>query len=415
METLEITSQKIQNLLLSVPQLASNLKRFFYFPKDDKNKFLDPISFFLKGYNLSTEDVIEVLDTYSKNLHIKNIDEECEKIKNWLLDENRQAEDGSWPLAGDPGSEYRKNAWATAICCLALLKFRQYKKVYDNFYDEKISNSKRWLFDTSNNLYIPDKGWKQHSGATEINLYDTCIAINTILRYKFQYENSDNYFIYTVSDPEIENIIKYLFKFEEDYDIGANSYIVMALVHFYNELQKKLDDNLKIEIQEKIFKKVNWIVQNYEDNIGWKNNINKPSLEISCYAIQALNKCKSLLEDTPKDETQQLQNTWGEIVKIIVSEIARIQNCFIYSSDSWGWPDECGSNNIHLHNTSLATSTLLKCCYRSDIIIDLSIILRAINYLIKSFDWERNTLENTYILCTIMDYLMYRIKKGLIF
>lgn len=405
MENLQVQSNKIQNLLLSIPALSSNLSNFFGFSKEEKNSMLTPISTQLKELNLTIDDVISVLDTYSKNINVEYIDKECEKIIGWLLSEGHQAEDGSWPLAGDPSSEIRKNAWANAICCLALLKYRRYKKLYKEPFDKKISDSIKWLFDTNNKIYITDKGWKQYPDDPEINFYDTSIALNAILKYRSEC-GEDNFFTYKVSDNKVENIVKFLLDIVEGFDIGIDSYIVMTLEHFYSDFQN-INDDTKVKIKEKIFKNIDRIVQSYEENIGWRNNSNNPSLEISCYANQALLKSKYFLEDVLKDKSQ-IDNYWGKIVKIIASEIVRIENCFTYINDFWGWPDECGGVNIKLHNTSLATSTLLKCSYRSNLMIDLSIILRSVNSLIKSFRLAKITLDNTYILCAIIDYLIYR-------
>ena len=129
MENLEARSQKIQNLVLSIPEIASNLSNFYSFPKATKIDFLSPISIELEKLYLSTDEVVDVIDIYSRNLSIHNIDNQCEEIITWLL--QKQDADGGWPLAWEPGAENRKNAWANAVCILSLLKFRYYKNIFD--------------------------------------------------------------------------------------------------------------------------------------------------------------------------------------------------------------------------------------------------------------------------------------------
>lgn len=415
-------SQKIQNLLLSVPEIAANLKTFFNFPKESQISFLAPITADLADLSLSQEEVIEVIDTYSKNLSADNIDNECENIIRWLLD--KQDRDGGWPLAWELGSENRKNAWANSICSLSLLKFRYYKNLSDKKYDGRISDAIRWLFDENNSVYIPGEGWKMQPADKDINLYDTSIALRAIFKYRSVCKK--NNFTYSFSDGQLIEIINYLLNCSGEFpywtdqagraDIGATSYCVLTLIHFLNipEIEDALPDGFKDDIENRLLSGVEWISANYENDTGWKNNENQPSFEVSCYAIQALLKCKNNFLRRLGDDvrTQQL---WRRILAITVSEVARLQSCFTVSNDLWGWPAKFRNSNYDIRNTALATSSLLKCCYKTDIKIDFSIILRAVTCLIKSFNLERITLENTYILCSMVDYLIFRKNRKYIF
>jgi hypothetical protein len=418
-----IQSSKIENLLLSIPKLSAGLDDFISFSKEEKNEILAPIDLQLKQLSLTTDEVIEVLDTYSRNFAVKNIDNECEKIIVWLREEDRQAADGSWPLAGNPLDnleiDLRKNAWASAVCSISLLKYRLYKRIFDKSYDDMISRSIEWLFN-SGNIYIKNEGWKNKLSEPGINFYDTCIAIEAVLKYK-QANNLNNYFTYKLNDEEIENIIQNIMGLSIEQDIGLSSYIVMTLIHYLVINDDFITEQKRTLINEQIFSGTRWLISKYEDNVGWRDNNNFPSLRISCYAIQALNKFNNnFLSRLDWKKDDPLRRIWGDTTTIIASEIARIQLCFTYKSGSWGWTDQCDNGNanasagMNLLSTTLATSTLLKCCIKSKIVIDLSIILRAVNNLIKSFDFEVITLDNTYILCTIIDYLRFRLEKKFI-
>lgn len=405
----------IQNLLLSIPDFTTYFKRFFSLPQESKIKVLMPIAVQLEEYKLDINHVIDLIDNYSRNLYIQNIEKVCDKLIDWLLAENRQAEDGSWPLAGQPGDVIRKNSWANAVCTLALLKFRRYRGIARKEYDEKISNSIKWLFDTHNGIYIPNEGWKQYPDDTHINYYETAVSLKAIFKYRSVCKKED--FTYEFSDREVVEIVSGLLILKDESDVGAISYCLMTLIHFCSVFEDEMDEILRERIEQKIMDLLQWIIQKYEEGIGWSRE-GVPSLELSCYAAQALNKCKYNFLDRlnePSDPTKRMEKLWGDVVRIISSEMARLERCFTFSGGVWGWPNECGkSDAVHLRNSALATSSLLKCCYRSNFVIDLSIVIRAINYLIDSFEWDRITLDNTNILCAIIDYLIFREQRNLV-
>jgi hypothetical protein len=418
-DKVEVKSFKIQNMLQSIPGLLPNLKFFFYLSKEVKCKILSPLSCCLSDYSLSEDDVINVLDKYSRNIYLDNIDKECERIIFWLLSK-QNTDNGSWPLAGDPKSSYRENAWATAVCILSLIKFKNYKNLADTTYDDKISNGIKWFFNTDNKLYNPRHGWNNPlSGNGSINLYDTGIAVTAISKYKECYNENPIVMSHVNDVVEIINNLlvtsdnsPFWALLDNKPDIGLTSFMAMTLIHFYREFKDIITNDLTLMLERTIFQNIKWIIREYNNNYGCTPD-EKAFLEKSCYSIQVLNKfrnhSKNNLQSIPQEEVDKLS---VDIMKILRPEIARIESCFTYKDNLWGWPKECGGLNIKIYNTSLATSTLLKCSFNENILIDFSIILRAINTLLEKYNWDNVTLDNTYILCTVVDYLRYRTQSN---
>jgi len=436
LQRIQDKSDKIQELLLSIPSLSSNFIYFFQLPEETKRFLLEPISFQFVKYDLTEDAVIEVLDTYSKNFSVKNIDSKCNEIRDWLLE--NQEENGSWLLALEKKGEEKvevtniKNPWANAVCILSLLKFKRYSQLVDKEYDNKISKAVDWLLDTHSGVYIHNDGWKKKIEDSGINIYETGIALRAILKYRSAFKEV---LASKISDAAILGIIENILNYagtnpywpditgdaqdSNPKDIGATSYALMTLVHIQNVIDE-IDDELNYEMHRKTIDSTKWIINNYKVNLGWKrrDEMSNSCLEVSCYALQALKKCSMFFLSRLRTD-ENIEVLLSDISKIIISEVIRIQGLLVYRNNHWGWPeDEINGileKNISITNTAMVSSTLLKCSYKADFKIDLSVILKSMNCLLGSFDKERNTLENTYILCTIMDYLLYRMNNNLIF
>lgn len=428
-------SYNIQQLLFSAPSLASHLITFFALSPEEKSRLLEPIALQFQKLGLTLHQVVAVLDTFSQNLLMTNIDSRCDEIRCWLLD-NQDQEDGSWPLA----QGNTKNAWANAVCILSLLKFLRFVSKdlaphESERYYTAISKGIRWLFESEFFIANGQFGWKQHATDDTVNIYDTSIALRAVFKYRAASLRWGVPFSYSIPDSTIPCMVQYLMGLAEGntawpdkpldsaratvLDTGATSYALMTLVHFLNTYDEhEIDIALSEQAQSAALNATDWLIKNYEADVGWRqHNGAPPSLAISCYALQALNKSKDFLLARLMTEDgieMHVQST----LHIITAEMLRIQSSLVRRGELWGWPDDdphTGDQRISLINTSLATSTLLKCSLKSSIDVDLSVILKTINSLLGSFNNERITLDNTYILCTIMDYLLYRIHKNLIF
>lgn len=428
---IEERSTQIQEILLGIPALSVNFIDFFELSNETKQRILSPANSRLKEYKISLEDVIETLDTYSKNLRAKNINSKSTEILEWLFE--KQNDDGSWPLAYEHESGNIKNAWANAVCILSLLKFIHFNQLSNNKYNEKISKAVEWLLDPSIGIYISCQGWKQTKNDSGINIYDTSIALRAIFKYRSAYKAKK--FTYKISDPEIVKVIENIINLAGEYpywpdkfwhtqdknlkDIGATSYALMTLVHFQNIFDEAEIAEIRESLNKKTVDTTQWLIDNYRDNLGWDriSGIPSMSLEISCYALQSLNKCMRFFLNRLRTD-EKIEGLIERVVEIITSEVQRIGGLFTYKNNQWGWLEDNelkSERNISITNTALATSTLLKCSYMTDLKLDLSAILKSMNYLLNNFNKERITLENTYVLCTIMDYFFYRKDKKLIF
>ena len=412
-ENLEVSSRKILALLQGTPELYLNLKFFFVLPEEKKYKLIAPLSSWLQEFSLTEEDVVDVLDRYSKNISdLTSIDETCKEIKNWLL--TKQNDNGSWPLAEDPGVPDRENAWATAVCILSLIKLKIYMNLSDETYDKKILLGIKWFFDeNTNNKYILTKGWKNKLSDSSVNLFDTSIALSAISKYKEIFCGNEPCDIDNKVIEITENLLKasdnkpYWFMSNNENneaDVGLTSMMAMTLIHIYRAFHEQISENQKNEIQNIIFLNIEWICQGYSNDVGWNKNFEK-----SCYAIQALNKFISYFSNGFVDafnNKERIEKINMDISKILPSEISKVENSFTHENDSWGWPAERPGFKIYV--TSLATSTLLKIHQKLNIIIDFSVIFRAVNTLLEKFVLDEVTLDNTYRLCTLIDYLRYK-------
>lgn len=407
-------SNKIQNILLSIPDISLSMREYCYYNDEKKHEFIAPIIPQLESLNLRLDDIKEVLNEYSIIMNYEKIEEQLTEILSWLFVDQRQDPSGGWPLARLPQDSNRYNAWANAICILALLKFRHFgiEKIQDN-YNEKIHKSVEWLLDPSQGIYCPGNGWKHEAGglSSKINVSDTCIAIRAILKYRSYCKKEKLLYDY---DHKIISIIAHLLQDLGQVGVIEQSHLILTLAQYYNVFIKEDENNpMIISAQNALLGLLISIMSSYGDGKGWADSEGNPSLEHSCYANQAIAKCRTSFPDKLKETNYNGSTLWGNSIAITAAEIERLQNCFIYQHPNWGWPLNCEQQNVHLINTALATATLLKCGEGTSMFIDLSIILKSVNYLLKVFDRERMTLENTYILCAIMDYMFYRMRRRL--